>query len=110
MANSFFYPLRLSALLALALPLLSACVSYGKISNEPIAEVGPSARYSMTQAVHSARSDDATMILAFSGGGTRAAALAYGVLQALRDTRVTLDGRSQRLLDKICLLYTSRCV
>ncbi|EXI85258.1 MAG: Patatin [Candidatus Accumulibacter regalis] len=104
MANSFFYPLRLSGLLALALPLLSACVSYGKISNEPIAEVGPSARYSMTQAVHSARSDDATMILAFSGGGTRAAALAYGVLQALRDTRVTLDGRSQRLLDKIDII------
>ncbi|WP_291989194.1 patatin-like phospholipase family protein [Candidatus Accumulibacter sp. ACC007] len=44
------------------------------------------------------------MILAFSGGGTRAAALAYGVLQALRDTRVTLDGRSQRLLDKIDII------
>jgi len=32
--------------------------------------------------------------LAFSGGGTRAAALAYGVLEAMRDTTVSLDGES----------------
>ncbi|WP_313953065.1 patatin-like phospholipase family protein [Accumulibacter sp.] len=83
------------------MPLLSACVSYGKISNEPFAAAESSARYSLQQAVHSGRSDEVTMILAFSGGGTRAAALAYGVLEALRDTRVRLDGRSQRLLDEI---------
>jgi hypothetical protein len=41
------------------------------------------------------------MVLALSGGGTRAAALAYGVLEAMRDTTVSLDGRSQRLLDEI---------
>jgi len=41
------------------------------------------------------------MLLAFSGGGTRAAALAYGVLEAMRDTTVILDGEPQRLLDEI---------
>ena len=101
MDSSFVSRQHLAVLLTLFLPLLSACVSYGKISNEPIAEDESSARYSITQAVHSGRSDEATMILAFSGGGTRAAALAYGVLQALRDTHVMLDGRSQRLLDEI---------
>lgn len=101
MDSSFFARRHLAVLLAFFLPLLAACVSYGKISNEPIAEIESSARYSIAQAVHSSRSDEATMILAFSGGGTRAAALAYGVLQALRDTRVRLDGRSQRLLDEI---------
>jgi NTE family protein len=101
MDNSFFGRQHLAVLLALFLPLLSACVSYGKISNEPIAAAESSARYSITQAVHSGRSHEATMVLAFSGGGTRAAALAYGVLQALRDTRVNLDGSSQRLLDEI---------
>ena len=41
------------------------------------------------------------MVLAFSGGGTRAAALAYGVLEAMRDTTVNLDGQPKRLLDEI---------
>lgn len=90
-----------TVLLALAVQLLSSCASYGRIANRPLAEVEPSARYSVNRAVHSGRSDEVTMLLAFSGGGTRAAALAYGVLEALRDTTVSLDGRPQRLLDEI---------
>lgn len=39
-------------------------------------------------------------MLAFSGGGTRAAALAYGVLKELRDTRVPVADGSGRLLDQ----------
>ncbi len=39
--------------------------------------------------------------LTFSGGGTRAAAMAYGVLQELRDTPIVLDGKQERLLDKV---------
>jgi len=40
------------------------------------------------------------VILAFSGGGTRAAAFAYGVLEALRNTEfVAPDGRRGRLID-----------
>ncbi|MGB5261622.1 MAG: patatin-like phospholipase family protein [Gammaproteobacteria bacterium] len=88
-------------LLALSLQLLSACASYGTISNRPVADVGPAARYSVNHAVHSSRSDEVTMVLAFSGGGIRAAALAYGVLEAMRDTSVSLDGQSRRLLDEI---------
>lgn len=40
-------------------------------------------------------------MLAFSGGGTRAAALAYGVLKELRDTEVPVSDGSVRLLDEI---------
>ena len=43
-------------------------------------------------------------MLAFSGGGTRAAALAYGVLQELRDTTVVIDGRERSLLDEVDLV------
>jgi NTE family protein len=42
------------------------------------------------------------VILAFSGGGTRAAAFSYGVLEALRDIEVTnSSGRKVRLLDEV---------
>lgn len=44
---------------------------------------------------------DVLLFLAFSGGGTRAAALSYGVLQELRDTRILVDGVEKRLLDEV---------
>jgi len=101
MGNPLFSNLRYIVLLTLSLQLLSACASYGTISNQPITDVEPSARYAISHAVNSNRSNEVTMVLALSGGGTRAAALAYGVLEAMRDISVNLDGRSQRLLDEI---------
>ena len=47
------------------------------------------------------RSDELLVLLAFSGGGTRAAALAYGVLQELADTELIDDNGRRRLLDEI---------
>ena len=39
--------------------------------------------------------------LTFSGGGTRAAAFAYGVLEELKNTMVMIDGKERRLLDEV---------
>jgi len=47
------------------------------------------------------RRNDLLVLLAFSGGGTRAAAFAYGVLEELRDTQVTIGGQPHALLDQI---------
>jgi NTE family protein len=45
---------------------------------------------------------DDLVILAFSGGGTRAAAFSYGVLEALRDIEITdSSGTKTRLLDEV---------
>jgi NTE family protein len=47
---------------------------------------------------------DTIIILAFSGGGTRAAAFSYGVLEELRRTEVTINGRKTRMLDEVDLI------
>ena len=44
---------------------------------------------------------DVLVVLSFSGGGMRAAALAYGTLEALRDTSVPIGGTRRRLLDEV---------
>lgn len=41
------------------------------------------------------------LLVAFSGGGTRAAAFSYGVLEELRRTPVVIAGRRSRMLDQI---------
>jgi NTE family protein len=44
------------------------------------------------------------VVLTFSGGGTRAAALSYGVLEELSRIEVQWDGRRRRLLDEVDLI------
>ena len=82
----------------------SGCASYGKISNFSSTESPSGTSYSIKKAAQSDRSSDVTLVMSFSGGGTRAAALAYGVLQALRETAATIDGKPQRLIDEIDLI------
>ena len=47
---------------------------------------------------------DTMIVLAFSGGGTRAAAFSYGVLEELRRQEVTIAGRRTRLLDEVDII------
>ncbi|WP_117234935.1 patatin-like phospholipase family protein [Vibrio maerlii] len=42
-----------------------------------------------------------TVILAFSGGGTRAAALSYGVLKQLNETEINIDNQPRSLLSEV---------
>jgi len=94
--------LRLSSLsVLLSALLLGACAS--RPINQPIAQVDPGSGYR-----HELRETGGTtgkenvVVLAFSGGGTRAAAFSYGVLEYLRRTEiVAADGRRIRLLDSI---------
>lgn len=93
---------RLSVLLiASPLLLLSGCASYGVVENAPGTGSTTSQSYSIRRFQQQWRTDENALILAFSGGGTRAAALAYGVLKELRDTTVPSDGGNKRLLDEV---------
>src|SRR5882672_12827908 len=57
--------------------------------------------YRVDESARPGQSDDLLVILAFSGGGTRAAALGYGVLEELRRTEVTVNGAKRRLIDEV---------
>lgn len=57
--------------------------------------------YRLADAPRPDPSDDMLVVLAISGGGMRAAALGYGVLEELRRTEVMVNGVKRRLLDEV---------
>lgn len=85
-------------MLGAALLGLAGCAT--RVWNTQIKPVGLEDRYEFnTRFPHAPR--DTFVVLAFSGGGTRAAAFSYGVLEKLRDTVVEVDGQPTRLLDLV---------
>jgi NTE family protein len=82
-----------------AAAIATGCAHYPV--NQPIKEVHPNAGYRAAQVKDPQNSDHMLMFLTFSGGGTRAAALSYGVLEELRKTDVIIDGNTRRLLDEV---------
>ncbi len=95
-----------SAALVLVTLLASSCATYQPWINGPgPADVAGGEAPSYWAAPGADRnSGDLYFVVAFSGGGMRAAALAYGVLEALRDTRFEWDGRPTTLLDQVDVL------
>lgn len=79
---------------------LAGCGSVFKPQNKPITIVDSSKGY---RQLHNRHGDpgDYLVLMAFSGGGTRAAALSYGVLKELRDTQIDGRGKPGRLLDEV---------
>lgn len=84
--------------LGAALGVLSGCAQ--RVWNRPIKPVGVQDRYEFHTRLPK-YNHDTFVVLAFSGGGTRAAAFSYGVLEKLRDTMVTVDGQRTSLLGQV---------
>ena len=85
----------------LALALLAGCAT--RPINERLERVDPQAGYRPLLLIPKRQNNDRSTLLAlsFSGGGTRAAALSYGVLEELRRTEIVVDGHRRRLLDEV---------
>jgi NTE family protein len=90
---------RVRALAGLALTALG-CGTYFPV-NRPLERWDPAYGYRPSRAEPADRSDELMLSLALSGGGTRAAAFAYGVLEELAATRVVLDGATRLLIDEV---------
>lgn len=90
---------------ALAIWVLLAASGCGLARlNAPLGAWDPNGGYRMGNLEDPGNSDSLLVILTFSGGGTRAAALAYGVLEELRRTKITWEGRERRLIDEVDLI------
>lgn len=77
----------------------SGCAHY--TINRPLQQWEPGGGYRGKNFKQSGNDDHLLLLLTFSGGGTRAAAFSYGVLEALRDTDVSVHGTKRRLLDEV---------
>src|ERR1700716_253529 len=70
--------------------------------NPPIAQADPSTGYRFEVRQAQVKNKDNLVVLAFSGGGTRAAAFSYGALEFLRRTEIVgPKGNRGRLLDEV---------
>jgi NTE family protein len=90
---------------ALLLLLLGGCAT--RPVNPPITSTDPRAgyRFDIRQQQNSSNNKENLVILAFSGGGTRAAAFSFGVLEFLRRTEVVgPKGNMVRLLDAVDII------
>ena len=88
----------------LAITALAGCAS--RPINEPITQFDPKTGYRPYLLIPKRVNNDphTLFVLAFSGGGTRAAAFSYGVLEELRRTEIVVDGRRTRLIDEVDLI------
>lgn len=80
----------------------------GRFRNVPLKRYDPTAGYRFdTLKRGNGNTDEVFVVLCFSGGGTRAAAFAYGVLEGLRDTPFgpsNGSGQQRRLLDEVDMI------
>ncbi len=83
-----------------ALLVLGGCAT--RPVNPPITQADPDTGYRIATRQANFKSQETLVILAFSGGGTRAAAFSYGVLEFLRRTEIAIQNRENvRLLDGV---------
>jgi NTE family protein len=96
-------PKPLLPVLALLLAL-GGCATAVRPVNEPITKADPTTGYRFATRVDTGKKEN-LVVLAFSGGGTRAAAFSYGVLEYLKRTEVVgPTGERRRLLDAVDII------
>ena len=98
-ASVYLQPLLLISI------LFQACTAHYPV-NEQLEKYDSTydERIGQTTAGAGGRSDNLLVGLAFSGGGTRASALSSGILEALRDDTINLNGHERRLLDEVDII------
>jgi NTE family protein len=92
-----------STLLLMSALLASGCAHHRAL-NAPLDSLDSGRGYRFQSIAPHTSSDDLLLMLAFSGGGTRAASLSYGVLEELARTPVGAAAAQHRLLDDVGII------
>jgi len=94
--------LKLVPFFLVVLLLMTGCAHYPR--NARLTSGDVSTGYRLSHNATSTNSSDLLLMLAFSGGGTRAASLSYGVLEELARTPVGSEGAPHRMLDEVDII------
>jgi NTE family protein len=81
--------------------LLNAACSQFSAVDKPLAHWTPELEQKATAQIRDNRNPELAVLLAFSGGGSRAAAFSYGVLQELAQTNLNINRSSRPLINEI---------
>lgn len=92
-----------SIVVVLSLSLVFAGCAHYPV-NAKLDQHDPSSGYRLETLPPDDNSGSLLVVLTFSGGGTRAAALAYGVLEQLAQTEIVWESRRKRLLDEVDII------
>jgi NTE family protein len=93
-----------SALQVVSLLLtISACANLTAV-NKPLTRWTPELDHRFKERLSGGRSPELLVLVAFSGGGTRAAAFSYGVLKELAGTEVTTERGRRSLLHEVDMI------
>ena len=88
----------------MALALLVGCDERPPL-NAPLAQWDTDAGYRFSNLSGGDNSDSLLFVASFSGGGTRAASLAFGALQELARQQSSWEGKTKRLIDELDVIY-----
>ena len=102
---AFFSGCFKRALCSASAVLLSACSLVAYQPTKTIDHVRENEGYRLEQSIQRSNQDNTLVIMMFSGGGTRAAALGYGVLTAFNDYPLLLNGRRTTLTASSDLVF-----
>lgn len=86
-------------LISAGILMVASCAHYPV--NKPITKFDPGSGYRGIHMGAPGNSDEIIMYMTFSGGGTRASAFSYGVLEELKKTDVVINGHERKLLDEV---------
>jgi NTE family protein len=90
--------------LGLLFLFLTVSCSHTKVAEQPLEQWTPETDSEVVGQIQGDRSPQLAVMLSFSGGGTRASALSYGVLKELEATRIHTEKGDRALLHEVDII------